>query len=180
MDINNEVLKAISYDKLTGNLTWRKSAPGRRVGRPAGSIKQNGYIQVHVSGKSYQAHHVAWYLTYNYWPIEIDHINGIRTDNRIENLRDVTHSENQKNRGMNKNNKSGYCGINYVESRKKWEVRIQENGKRTRYGMFSDLRDAVKIAEQAYKNLGFYANHGQARKPQNYGGKLEEMNGIQP
>ena len=91
----------LSYDYATGVFINLRNKPGRGggIGSVAGNSNVNGYVYIKVMGKRYMAHRLAWLYHYGEWPVnEIDHINNIKDDNRICNLRDVTHSENQQNR----------------------------------------------------------------------------------
>lgn len=102
------------------------------------------------------------------WPTDlIDHINGVRFDNRICNLREATHVENCRNQKMYKNNSSGVKGISWNKPAKKWQVACACNGKRYHLGLFKDIH----VAEQAIKEFrekyhGDFSNHGTV-----YGGK---------
>jgi hypothetical protein len=93
-------------------------------------------------------------LAYGNWPRSyIDHINRVKTDNRISNLREVTHLQNSQNRSKNVNNTSGYCGVCWQKSRNQWHVKISYKGKRVHVGRFDHLEDAIsarKAAEQRY------------------------------
>lgn len=97
-----ELKNYLKYNPETGEIIWIDK-PGKRVqiGNIAGGLntsKNQGYIQIRFNKKLYLAHRIAWYLHYGVWPQNyIDHINGIRTDNKISNLRDVTVKENNNN-----------------------------------------------------------------------------------
>jgi hypothetical protein len=91
-------------------------------------------------------------------PKSIDHINHIKYDNRIENLRDVDHKTNLRNKSIHSNNTSGQCGINYKDN--KWVVSIRVNYKSIHIGVYSDLHDAVDARKSAEKKYNFHENHG--------------------
>jgi hypothetical protein len=103
-----------------------------------------GYIQVGYMKKMYKAHRLIWAIVYGKFPIgHIDHINGIRFDNRLTNLRSVTHQQNIHNqKNPNKKNKSGYLGVCWNKKAKKWQAEIQVNNKNKYLGVFESLIDA--------------------------------------
>jgi len=103
----------LDYDPLTGVLTHKRAAPRRPLGSVAGRKDRNGYLRVRLLGQELKAHRLAWLLHYGVWPdAEIDHINGIVSDNRIVNLRNVDVYGNSQNRRMaQKNNKTGLLGV---------------------------------------------------------------------
>lgn len=89
----------LRYEGDTGGIYWIKSGGRRKLDKPAGTLKSSGYIQIKVNNKVYLAHRLAWFLHYGEWPEgEIDHVNRDKADNRIENLRVCTRSENGHNR----------------------------------------------------------------------------------
>ena len=100
--ITQEYLKSVLYyDKDTGLFTWKISNKKGHVkeGKLAGSKDNRGYVKIQINKKDYTAHRLAWFYIYGEWPKQvIDHINRIKFDNRIENLRDVSVLENNKNR----------------------------------------------------------------------------------
>ena len=142
--INQDALKArLKYEPSTGNFIWLK-ADGRRIkiGMIAGTSNR-GYITIQIDKIIYRAHRLAWlYMTGSYPANCIDHINGIRNDNRWKNLRDVTMSENQQNRLVSKNNKLGVLGIIFDKHRKKYRAAIAVNGKTTFIGRFNTIEEA--------------------------------------
>ena len=111
------------------------------------STTLNGYRQGRIFSRQYYAHRVIWCIYYGEWPPnQIDHINGVRTDNSIGNLRLAVNSQNGRNRGKQSNNTSGYKGVSYYKSRGVWEANIQADGVKRRIGYFKTAEDA----HQAY------------------------------
>ena len=105
-----------------------------------------------IDGKAYKGQRLAWLLHTGKWPKkQIDHINRVRDDNRFENLREATKSENQINSGMYKNNKSGYRGVHFSKADGKWAATLRRDG-RTRYlGVFSSAKEAYARVQSALK-----------------------------
>ena len=139
----------LNYDTETGVFTWVASQSNRvKVGMVAGCDDGHGYFVIRYNGKPYRAHHIAWFLTYGVWPDgDIDHINGNRSDNRIANLRDVSHSVNLQNqRKPQSKNSSGFLGVSRNKAEGKWKATIQTNGKQKHLGYFDD----PTIAHNAY------------------------------
>lgn len=133
---------ALIYNPESGVLTWKIQTGNAHPGNHAGSPTKAGYIAIGISGRKYLAHRIAWLLAYGHWPVEhIDHINGIRTDNRISNLRAVTQAQNNLNRPKQRRNKSGSKGVWFASNR--WRAGIRINGKVTYLGRFRDKADAV-------------------------------------
>lgn len=147
------------------NLRW---APGvhrvRRVkpGSVAGCILPKGYRLIGINGVLYQAHRVAFAYHKGRWPTDqIDHINGIRDDNRIENLREVGHLENHRNKKMPTTNTSGLCGVMWIRDRCKWRADIFFSKRKPVYlGTFDNLLDAAAARKSAELKFGFHENHG--------------------
>ena len=133
------------YDKDTGIFTWRKSRRGVKTGQPLGTCNGNGYLRITVLGKSYYAHRLAWLYVYNEWPEhEIDHINAIKSDNRISNLRKATPKENKKYMfNPQSNSKSKVLGVSWNKKANKW----QSFYKNKYLGLFDNIDDAAN----AYK-----------------------------
>lgn len=92
------IKEKLEYNPDTGELLWKISGHGIKKGSVTGSIANTGYVQIMVGGKQLLAHRVAFVLMTGRWPTEIDHINRVKTDNRWENLREVSKSENLRNR----------------------------------------------------------------------------------
>jgi hypothetical protein len=142
-----------------GKLFWRVSRGAARAGDEAGCLKSDGYIHIKINGESYVAHRIIWVLHYGEIPsgLQIDHINGDRADNRIENLRLATHTENSRNQKINKDNSCGLKGVSFNKSREKYSSQIQVNGKQKFLGYFTCPEDAhrayIVAANQYFGNF---------------------------
>jgi len=140
------------------NRIGRKKAP---KGQEAGTFcKDIGYRKVHFDGQIYYTHRLIWKLLYGEDPLEIDHINGNRSDNRITNLRSVPHYENMRNTKKMSNNSSGVMGIYWLKDRSKWRASIG----RELLGDFDKLEDAAAARKQAEKEYGYHPNHGRGER----------------
>jgi hypothetical protein len=165
---NNPVKRLIGHVKLRhkGTLFFCDKAINMKsqseyIHRQAGHLsKYDGYIQIRVENKLYRAHHLAWLYCFGYLPRELDHINGIRVDNRIENLREVTHAENGRNTKRHSTNTSGVTGVYYNKINKYWVAQIRINYKTIYLGCFKDIEDAILARKAAETEFGFHPNHG--------------------
>lgn len=134
------------FDINTGIFYRNQSShSGRWKSGKAGGIDVHGYSTLYVDGKQYKAHRLAWLYVHGVWPVNhIDHINGIKTDNRIVNLRDVPNSVNRQNeRQQRKRNKSGYMGVSPNKSR--WMAQIKANGIHYHLGTYDTPEEAYAI-----------------------------------
>lgn len=167
-DLTQERLKeALHYDSSTGIFTWRHRPDlspqwnGRYADTIAG-CNLNGYRVIRLHGRTLYAHRLAWLYMYGKWPDpEIDHINHNRNDNRINNLREVTHKDNNRNHSINKSNKSGVSGLDW--DRGAWRARINMSGVPIHLGRFQDKQDAIDALKEARNKYGFHPNHGKER-----------------
>jgi len=125
-------------------IRWKVDAYKKRTkGKMAGSPSQKGYWQIYVHGKKYYAHRVVFLLVHGRWPEgQIDHINGDRSDNRIENLRECSVSENHENRGISNKNTSGFVGVSKCSDRNLWQAKINKNRKTYHLGRFDTPEEA--------------------------------------
>ena len=149
----------LHYDPNSGNF-YRKISRGRWK---AGSLVRStpnakGYLRVNIDGRSYRLNRLAWLYVHGHWPrFLVDHRNGIRSDNRIDNLRDATASENQRNRrGANVNSESGILGVRFVGGRnlsRPYRATVWENGKPRSLGYYETAQEAAMIAAEARRKL---------------------------
>lgn len=147
----------LDYCHETGVIQWRASIGTARAGNVAGCIGRDGYREIKISGITYRAHRLAWLHFYGEWPKQcIDHINGIRTDNRIVNLRDVPKSTNSQNlRKVRPNNKStGLLGA-YPQNRR-WIAKIRVAGRQIHIGTFDtpEAAHAAYVEEKRRSHIG--------------------------
>jgi len=138
----SQVRELLNYDPHTGLFTWKIGRPGTRLGSLAGTLTKDGYVMLSANGAKVFAHRAAWLLMHNTWPkAEIDHINGVRNDNRIENLRDVSPSVNQQNvRRARRDNKSGFLGV--TRQKNLWTSQLTIRGKTLHLGLFRTPEEA--------------------------------------
>jgi hypothetical protein len=121
----------------------------------------NGYLCGRFEKIQLLAHRVSWALYYGEWPSnQIDHINGIRDDNRIENLRDVSHQQNGRNQKRHSTNTSGVCGVRWDSCRSKWRARIRIGSYHKHLGYYDTIEDAEKARKNAEVLAGFSERHG--------------------
>ena len=155
-----EIAKSLFYYQ-SGFLVWNKSVGAIRAGKKVESISNRGYVVVQVSGKRYLAHRIIWLLLNGRMPAMIDHIDGDKQNNLIENLREVDNTLNHWNERRRSTNISGYKGVWWHKQSKRWEAACRVNGKQTTIGRFERIEDAVEAVRKfREQHHGEYANHG--------------------
>lgn len=161
-----EVKKLFYYDFCTGNLYWRVDrGPNKVKGNIAGSLNKSGYIRIKINDSSYSAHRIIWLYVYGKLNenLQIDHKDGNRSNNKLDNLREVTQSINQQNQRRHKIGKSGYLGVYYMPTKNKYKAEINQNGKRIYLGLYSTIEEAILFRKIAEKEYGYHKDHGQLR-----------------
>jgi len=124
----------------------------------------NGYLVGSIMNKTYYAHRVVYALGMGKWPeSQIDHINGIRSDNRFSNLRAVTQMENSRNMRRSKANKSGVTGVFWNKGHQKWTAHIRAQKQSRWLGNFARREDAIAARKAAERKYGFHPNHGRSK-----------------
>lgn len=172
-----EVSKLLRCDFSTGKLFWlprplsdfRTEHHGRMwntryAGKEAfNTDARRGYLSGSIYGRTYKTHRVVWMLGTGSWPSDqIDHINGNRSDNRLENLRDVSRVENCRNMARPITNTSGVVGVHWSKQAGKWLAVIKINRAKKHLGYFDEFEDAVARRKAEEAALGFHPNHGRA------------------
>jgi len=164
MITQEKLKKYLHYNPDSGVFTWvnKTSSKSRvKIGSIAGTLHHDGYIMIALNKKQYGAHRLAWLYTYGTYPNQqIDHINQVRDDNRLENLREVSAKTNTHNRGTSGRNTSGCMGVVWDKRASRWQARINVDGKRIFLGMFTEFSDAVNARKNAEVLYGFHENHG--------------------
>lgn len=153
--------ESVSYNHDTGLFTWIKSNKNHiKPNASAGNLSPRGYIVIRIYGVLYKAHRLAWLYVYGVFPPkEIDHINHIKDDNRISNLRLADRTVNNRNASKRKDNTSGVVGVTFHKRIKKWQASI--GAKSQHLGYFENKDDAIFARKQAELNLDYHANHGE-------------------
>jgi len=158
-----ELKRLFEYNPATGVFARLVTTAPALAGSEAGTVSKGGYRQIQIQGARYYAQRLAWLYTFGRWPIgQIDHINGDKSDNRIENLREVTHAENGKNQKRSCANTSGVTGVSRHKRASKWQARINADGVEKHLGLFVNKQDAVEARQAAEVKFGYHENHGRA------------------
>jgi hypothetical protein len=181
--IDVETLRAlIAYDAETGLLTWisrpesmfpqtgrgaasaAKAWNNKWAGKPAlNSLRSDGYYEGRVFRELVLSHRAAWAIQTGEWPEgQIDHINHVRSDNRIVNLRVVPNAVNAKNMSRRRTNTSGVQGVYWHRAANSWAACITIDGKTKHLGLFGSVELAAAARRRAERRHGYHPNHGAA------------------
>jgi hypothetical protein len=150
-DLTPEYLRQVlAYDPKTGVFTWLRNYQKSRIGQPVGRTDHNGYTKIVLDGVAFAGHRLAWMYVKGRFPRgEIDHRNGIRTDNRIKNLRDTTRVVNRQNqRRPNVGNRSGYLGVSLMRNGR-FQAKIHAGGLTRHLGTFATAIEAHLVYVEA-------------------------------
>ena len=150
--------QVLSYDQDTGMFRHLRTSGNGRLNAPAG-FYHNGYVLIGIDRIEYRAHRLAWLYVYGDWPlIQIDHINGIKDDNRMSNLRLATRSQNSRNSKVSKNNKCGLKGVCFEKYTGRWKAQIYFDGQNRNLGRFNTKESAhAAYIMAALKHHGEFA-----------------------
>lgn len=151
------------FDYVDGKLINKHSRSYNSLkGEVVGSSNGAGYLRFSFNGSKYYVHRVIWEIIHGEIPkgMEIDHINHIKDDNRIENLRLVIHRDNLRNQSKQRNNTSGFCGVSWDKSRDSWFAYAVIDDKFKNLGVFVNYNDAVSARSEFNEFFGFHNNHG--------------------
>ena len=159
-----------NYNPETGDLVWRVARGRSRIGVVAGTKTADGYMRVKINGVSYLVHRLVWLIHRGQWPADqIDHINGDRAFNRIENLREATRAENLQNRVNTRGSSSRFLGVCWHAQHGKWEARININGRSVHLGIYRTEECAAAAYAEAKSILHVF-------NPVVRSGKTEPLN----
>lgn len=159
--MNHEQLRKRCFELFTldegrGVIYWKNAVKWKKAGSVAGCIDSRGYWRVSIENRGWLVHRLVFLMVHGWMPIEVDHVNGIRSDNRIENLRAATRAQNSWNSCAPANNSSGVKGVCWTRSKKRWHAYIMVNGNNVYLGRFAEFSDAVAARKDAEKKY-----HGQ-------------------
>ena len=143
VDLLNELL---TYDRETGKLYWKSARQGVTVGKEAGALDKEGYSILRINYRRYRTHRVVFLMHKGYLPVVLDHIDGDRANNRLDNLRPASLSQNQHNRKLNKNNKSGFKGVSYNSKSKMFLASIKHQRQTIFLGSYKTPEEADKVS----------------------------------
>lgn len=150
------------FEYRDGELWWKEPKKGRDLTKPAGAVSSHGYRVFGIKGRQFRLHRVVWLYHYGKWPKgHIDHIDGNKLNNNIDNLREASIKQNSYNQGKRKNNTSGYKGVTWHKGHQKWYASIKINGNSKYLGSFSCPKEAhdayceaAKIYHGEFMNVG--------------------------
>lgn len=147
-----QLLAKLAYDPATGFFTWRETKGRARAGARAGSTNWDGYRRIKVNGHLYAEHRLVWLAEHGEFPTqEIDHIDRVRGNNQIANLRLVNRKTNMENTGRHGRNTSGFKGVGFSKATQKWRAFIGHNGKVKALGYFPTPEAASAAYQEARK-----------------------------
>jgi len=149
------------FENRDGSLYWKVSKGRTKAGNEAGNLTENGYKRFRTGGKTYLVHRIVFLMHHGYMPEFVDHIDGNKINNSIENLRAVSQSQNQWNSKLRTDNITGYKGVRWHKHAKKWTAKITMNKKTKHLGYFDDIELADLVVQMAREKYhGKYANNG--------------------
>lgn len=151
MITQDELQQALYFNPRTGVFRWKFKRPGRcrGVGNVAGSKRVNGYISISINGSSFYAHRLAWLWVYGFMPRYLDHVDGNKENNAINNLRIASKSQNGFNRGKAGHNTSGYKGVYWDGRSKAWFGKFVVLGTQITTGYFKSKKSAAEAYDDA-------------------------------
>jgi len=175
MITQQELKELVTYDPDTGLMHWKKRT-SKHIKKPSSLkgwntkyaynalklIDGKGYLFASINYKQYRLHRLAWLYVYGEWPNIIDHMNGVKTDNRLCNLRNTTHQGNHLNQKRNSKNTSGVTGVYLNKKSGIWCAQMKFNGKTYHIGSSKSFFEAVCMRKSEERKLGFSTRHGEA------------------
>lgn len=169
------ILELFDVNTESGIITRKTSRGSRPAGGVAGTVRPDGYIQLSIDNKSYLAHRLIFLIAFGFYPEQVDHINGVKNDNRSSNLRAADNVTNARNQKMNSANKTGIAGVRYRESRNAYEAYWDEGGGRKRYKYFS----CITYGHDSAKSLAIEYRSNQIKRLNSIGFGYTDRHGIE-
>lgn len=160
---NNDVLykechRKYKYDN--GVLYLKVFSHRKPIGSKIGHLNEKGYLVTSLFGKLVGVHRIVFLMHHGYLPNEIDHIDGNRSNNLIENLREALFCQNQYNSRIRKDNASGYKGVGWYKPKQMWRARCNANKKSFHLGYFKNIEDAINVVKKFREiHHGEFAHH---------------------
>lgn len=141
-----ELAEVLTYCPDTGIFRWNVDKGSRALkGSIAGTITPDGYVSISVNGRIYRAHRLAWLYCFREWPKDvIDHVNGNRSDNTLDNLREATKVQNSYNIKAHKDSGTGVKGVYYNKANQNYRAQIRYSGRTISLGSFKTLEEAAE------------------------------------
>jgi hypothetical protein len=187
------LLELFEYNEETGDLLFKPRPPeafatyqafkvfnSKCLGKPAGAKHAGGYLSVKVDGKSYLSHRMIWIMVHGTIPdLEVDHINGVRNDNRLANLRLADKLGNAHNQCMHADNKSGVMGVHFDSRRRRWNATASNGGQKLQIS-FATKEEAIACRIGIARAWEFDAGHGRPRRPEYYHPRPRSMASSHP
>lgn len=154
MEITQQFLNEI-FEYRDGNLFWKVDRRGNKVkGKQANRLKKsNGYQEVTINKKNYYAHRIIFMMFFDRWPEQVDHIDSDRSNNLFSNLREANNAQNNRNTKTRSSNTSGFKGVSYYTSLKKYVAKITVNYKGIHLGCFNTPEEANEAYKKAALKL---------------------------
>jgi hypothetical protein len=157
--LTQELVQSL-FEYKDGELYWKVNKGSAKIGDKTGSLHHSGYLCIQINSKTYLAHRVIFLYHHGFLPQYIDHIDGNKSNNKIENLREATIQQNGFNTKLYKTSTSGIKGVDWSKKAKKWQVRVQINNKRKYFGIYENIELAELVAIEARnKYHGNFARH---------------------
>jgi hypothetical protein len=158
LELQKLLLEDLEYKD--GEIFWKKRGPARVLGKKVGSVNKHGYVTMFYKLKTMTVHRAIFLMHHGYLPKHVDHIDGNKKNNRIENLRAATPAQNRANSKIPTTNKSGFKGVCWLKNKKKFWAYCRVDGKQYDLGTFKELQDAIKVVREFRdKHLGEFVRH---------------------
>jgi len=148
------------FEYRDGELIWRAGRGRIVAGATAGPSSEDKYRKITINHSGYYAHRLIFLMHHGYLPKNVDHIDGDKHNNRIDNLREATIAENGWNAGISATNTSGYKGVSFNKTKRKWQVQVAKKGQRYHGGYHDTAEEANEAAIALREKLhGEYVRH---------------------